>query len=410
MLPFLKDPVKRGWALLAALGVVLVALAGPAVYDRDARHLTAYRDADEDVSAIREALEGRAGEVQAILSTPHQLAAHERPDRVLFVSIGAERQYSEGEARAVVEFLRAGGNVILADEGGYGTDVAAEAGWAFGEQGLLDTSNFRADPSLVVAEGRAADRTFRLLFNAPTALVKLSNAGEHEVLAASSRAQYPEGSYLETNDNGEIDIADTPGPWPLVVRTQVGEGTLILVADTGLFMNQQAALVDFQNADFVAALAGETIPSDGLVVLDEARHAPPPALAAVDNAVRTLGRATSGVVAPLATLAAVLLVAIVVWWTTRETEDWTHHVHDVGHEVPAPADLRPDLDRAQRMARHRISEKFNIPLEQVAAMPAEQLVTLTGDKLLAEAAAGTLRSDPAPLFRSFSSTATEAPQ
>jgi hypothetical protein len=78
----------------------------------------------------------------------------------------------------------------------------------------------------------------------------------------------------------------------------------------------------------------------------------------------------------------------------------------VGAEVPAPEGVRPDLARAQRMARRRISEKYNIPMEQVASMTAEELLRVTGDKLLSEAAAGTLRADPAPLFRSFSAEAS----
>jgi hypothetical protein len=54
------------------------------------------------------------------------------------------------------------------------------------------------------------------------------------------------------------------------------------------------------------------------------------------------------------------------------------------------------------MARHRISERYNIPLEQVAAMTTEELLAVTHDKPLSEAAAGALRGDPAPLFASFS--------
>lgn len=401
MLKFLKDPVSRGWTFLAIAGLLAVLLLAPVVVNADGRHLSAYAQGDEEASLALAALEGRASRVEAYLGTPHQLADVREPSKTLLVILGAERRYGESEAQAVLDFLDAGGKVILADEGGYGTDVAREVGFGFVGETVLDTQNHLGDPTLVLADV-AVDRDYRALFNAPTALQPLSNAGAYEVLAQTSSAQYPDGSYLDRNRNGEIDIADTAGPFPLIVRTAYGAGTLVLVADTGVFMDAQADLIDYENEALIAALAGSLIPADGVVVVDEARHAPGPLLAPFDNAVRALGRLTAGGLAPLVTLALVALATLAAWRFTRETEDWSHHEHNLGVEVPAPEDLRPDHARAQRMARRRISEKFNIPLEQVAAMPADQLLSLTGDRMLAEAAAGTLKSDPAPLFKSFS--------
>lgn len=405
MLGFLKDPVRRGWAFSAIAFLLVVGLALPLVWDTDARHLTAYRAGDEDASLARDALDGRAGRVEAYLSTPHQLADIKEPQRTLLVILGSERRYSPGEAAAVVAFLERGGNVLLADEGGYGTDIAKEAGFGFVGTSLLDTRNHLGDPTLATSSARIEGRDFRLLFNAPTAIRPLRDAGAYEVLAESSTSALPQGSYLDTNENGEIDIndaaSDTGSGFPLIVRTRVGDGTLVLVADTGLFMDAQVRLIDYDNGAFIGALAGTLVPRDGLIVLDEARHAPTPAVAPYTNAVRALGRATSGSVAPFITLALVLLASLAAWRATAETEDWSQHRHDLGVEVPVPSSVRPDLGRAQRMARHRVSERFNIPLEQVAAMTAEQLLALTGDRTLSEAAAGTLKSDPAPLFRSF---------
>lgn len=395
----LQDPRNRALGLIGILVVLALALAGPFLVGADARHLSAFAAGEQDASLARGVLDGRASRVEAYLSTPHQLADIEEPRKALLVIIGPERRYSESEADAVVAFLRAGGNVILADEGGYGNDIAAQAGWAFHGQRLLDTRNHLADPTLVVGRASLDGRDYSLLFNNPTALRPLSNAGASTVLVASSDARYPEGSFLDGNDDGEIDVSDSPGPFPLVVRTTLGEGTLILVADTGFFMNQQTELIEYDNDDFLAQLAGGLVPrEDGVVVLDEARHAPAAPVAAFAASVRTLGRATSGFVAPLVTLGVLVAAGVAAWLLTRPTEDWSHHAHDLGHEVPVPADVRPDLERAQRMARRRIAERFNIPMEQVAAMPAEQLVSLTGDRILAEAAAGTLKSDPAPLF------------
>ncbi|HUR68212.1 MAG TPA: DUF4350 domain-containing protein [Candidatus Thermoplasmatota archaeon] len=405
---FLKDPQKRAYTLVTILALLAVGLLAPLVWNTDGRHLTAYREGDEDASLALSSLSGSAGKVEAYLSTPYQLADIREPQRALLVVIGTERRYSEGESRAVLDFLARGGNVILADEGGYGSDIAREVGFAFMGTSLVDSRNHLDDETLVATTGALDGRDYRILFNAPTALTPLSNVGDHEVLAESSVAVYPDGSYLDVNDNGEIDVGDqassTGEGFPLIVRTKygAGQGTLVLVADTGLFMDAQVKLVEFENGPFIQALAGSLIPRDGTIVLDEARHSPAPLVAGYDASVRALGRATSGAVAPLVTLALVIVASLVAWWSTRETEDWTHHEHNLGVEVPVPADVRPDLERAQRMARRRISERFNIALEQVAAMTAEELARLTGDATLSQAAAGTLRSDPAPLFASFS--------
>lgn len=406
----LRDPVKRGYVAMALLALVALSVLGPLVLDRDARHLTAYRSGDEDVSLVRAAIEGKAARIDAVISTPHILDEAD-PARTVFVAIGAERRYDDDEARAIVDFLRAGGNVLLADEGGFGTDIARAAGFAFGSQRVLDTRNHLGDPKLVVSTSRLDGQDYPLLFNAPTLIIPLEEGMAYETLATSSSARYPDGSYLDANENGEIDISDNAGPFPLVVRRALPEGgTIVLVADTGLFMNAQGALIDYRNLDFVAALVQGLVPSDGVIVLDEGRHAPTPAVAPWNAAARTLGRLTNGPVAPYATLAVLLALTGFAWYLTRKTEDWTHHEFNVGVENPVPEDLRPDLGRAQRMARRRISERFNIPMEQVAGMPTEQLATLTGDRLLAEAAAGTLKGDPAPVFRSFSSSSPEAPQ
>lgn len=404
----LKDPVKRGWIAAALIGVLALSLLAPFVVGREARHLSAFRDGEEDASVALGEMEAKAATVEAFLGTAHALADIEEPHKALFVVMGTERRYTPSETDAIVAFLKAGGNVMLADEGGYGSDIAKEAGFAFGGAPLLDTQNHLGDTRLVAASARLDGVEYPLLFNAPTFLVPLSNAGAYEVLAQSSAPAFPDGSYADINGNGEIERSDTPGPWPLVVRTSVGAGTLVLLADTGVFMNRQTELLDYRNAAFLGELTRTLVPRDGRIVIDEGRHAPPAPLALYAWAVHGLARATSGPVAPFLTALVLVGASVAAWRLTRPTEDWSRHAHTLGEEIPVPADVRPDHDRAQRMARRAVSERFNIPMEQVAAMPADQLVALTGDRVLSEAAAGTLKSDPAPIFRAISASSVSS--
>ncbi|MEA3199702.1 MAG: hypothetical protein QOE90_1130 [Thermoplasmata archaeon] len=402
----LQDPKPRGWLAVGLVAALALIVLSPFVLFPAQRHLSAYAEGAEDASHVRGELS--AWTTRDVLTTPSLLSGVKDPGKTLLLVMGAERRYDASEAEAIVSFLRAGGHVILADEGGFGTAVAREAGFAFDNSRVLDSSNYHGDPKLVVANSTLAGRTYRILFNAPTAIVALPDATglAPQVLARSTAAAaFPESSYRDLKGNGQIDIADPTGPFDLVVRTDRLGGTLVLVADTGLFMNGQVDLGEFENGAYVRALVNDILPRDGTILIDESRHAPHPGLAPLDDAARALGRVTSGDLVTYAAVALLVLAAAVAVAMTRATEDWSHHDHTVDHVVAAPESLRPDLERAQRLARRRISEKHNIPMEQVAAMSAEQLLAVCGDAMLANAAAGTLRADPSPLFRSYAAEA-----
>jgi len=404
----LQDPRQRGLVAAALVALLALVAVAPFLLFGAQRHLSAYEDGAEDASHLKDELGLTGATVKAVVSTPTLLSDVKDPSRTLLLVLGAERRYDASEADAVAAFLRAGGSVILADEGGFATAIAQDAGFAFDSSRVLDSSNHRGDPRLVVTNSTLDGRSYRLLLNAPTALVPLPDrVGAYDVLAASSAgSSFPQGSYRDVNGNGEIDRADPAGPFPLLVRTHLGAGTLVLVSDTGLFMNQQVDLPDYENAAYVRALATGLVGNGGTILVDESRHAPAAPLAPFDDAARALGRATSGGLVTYALLALLLVATVVGVLLTRATQDWSHHAHSADHEVPAPEAVRPDLDRAQRLARRRISEKHNIPLEQVAAMTAGQLLAVCGDRLLADAAAGTLRADPSPIFKLY---AAEAP-
>lgn len=406
----LRDPVKRGYVVMAVGGLLALALLLPFVLGSEGRHLSAYRDGKEDASSFREAVATRVSRVDALLATPSALRDVDDPARTLYVAIGAEREYDDDEVDAILGFLDRGGRVLLADETGFGTPIAYEAGFAFEAQRVLDTRSHLGNASFPVATvtvGGGDSTAYRVVFNLPGKLTPLpSRVGFHETLASTSDAQFPNGSYVDEDENGLIDRGEAPGPFPLLVRADVGRGVLVLVADTGPFMNAQMGLGEYQNDEFVAALVSSLVPRDGVLLLDESRHLPPAALAPWSDAMRQLARATTGPVAPFVLLGLLALLTILGWRLTRDTEDWSHHAFDVGRPLPTPPQVRPDLDRLQRLARRRISEKYNIPVEQVAAMTTDELAATTGDRTLAEAASGALRADPTPLFSAYAPSPT----
>lgn len=402
----LKDARFRGWLAAGILGLLVLSLLWPLAVSRDARHLTAYASGDQDLSRLHDELHGAVGDVRATFGGPHDLAGLDPTRTVLFV-VGAERRYDPSEAQEVVAFLRAGGAVVLADDTGFGSDVAREAGFAFSSQHVLDTVNYHGDARLAVATATMDGQSYRLLFNTPSAIVALSNAADHDVIAQSSSAKYPDGSYLDTKGSGQIDINDQPGPFPLVVRTHVGAGTLVLVSNAGVFMNAQMGVADDDNARFAHALATTLLPNGGTAVIDESRHAAVWWLAPWGDPVRLLARATGGVATPFLLVGALVLATLAAWRSTRSTDDWSRHEFDASRLQPVPPHVRPDAARAQRMARVRISERFNIPLEQVAAMTTEDLLALTGDRTLTDAASGA--ADPGPFFKTYAPPTESTP-
>lgn len=410
---WLRDPRKRAYVALGVLAIVVIGLAWPFAISRDARHLSAYGDGAEDISRFRNELAATGARIQAIGGTPRILADVETPASTLLVVIGTERRYDAGEARAVIEFVRAGGSVILADETGFGSDVASAAGFAFSSQRVLDTQNYRGDETLAVARSSLGGTEYRVVFNQPSSLLMLSSAQPYQVIASSSEPKFPDGSFLDANANGEIDIADQPGPFPFIIKTKLADersGTIILISDTGPFMNAQLGLADYDNARFLRALVSATVPADGVIIIDESRHAPSALTAAWENSVRTLGRVAMGDVAPFILLGVLLAGSIAAWRLTRPTDDWSHHKFDISEHLAVPENVRPDATRLQRMARRHISEKFNMPMEQVSAMTTDELLEVVGDRPLSESASGTFKGDPSPMFRLFSNSSVITPQ
>src|SRR5581483_8606984 len=136
---------------LILLAIVLIGVLAPLVYATSARHLSAYVDGGEDMGRTRQGLALTGADVRDVVSTPSLLADVKEPQKTLLMIVGPERRYDEAESDAILDFLHQGGRVLLADEGGFGTVIAREAGYAFDSSRVLDTRNHLGDPKLVVA-------------------------------------------------------------------------------------------------------------------------------------------------------------------------------------------------------------------------------------------------------------------
>jgi hypothetical protein len=153
-------------------------------------------------------------------------------DSILFL-IGPSKPFSETEALAIEAFLRRGGTVVLMDDYGSGNDLLAKLNVSarFANIEMRDPLFRGKDSRLIkIVEVKPyALNVSSLTLNCATVLVGVK---ESEVLARSSPF-----SYLDENGNGLPDEGEPKGPFPVMAKIKYGEGALILLSDSSLFIN-----------------------------------------------------------------------------------------------------------------------------------------------------------------------------
>jgi len=181
--------------------------------------------------------------------------------------------YAETEADAVASFLDRGGTVVVAAEGdGEANRLLTELDVSsrFDGRPLRDEQRHYRSPALPVGtpvrDTSATSDVSRVTLNHGTA-VTASDSGS--VLVNSS-----EFSYLDANANGELDPTEPVQEYPIVVREDVGTGSVLLVSDGSVFINEMLDRTD--NRRFAANLLGG---SETLIVDHQRRPAIPDVVA-----------------------------------------------------------------------------------------------------------------------------------
>lgn len=133
--------IKRGLAFFALLFIIVVYFVYPLSNmamgrDMEAR-LSPYEDDYDDISTFKTDIEGiveldekgnSKGElydIYSIVASPTILNGPDiDPKKTIYIAIGVEIKYTNEEITALLEFLRAGGHAIMADDYGYISDLA----------------------------------------------------------------------------------------------------------------------------------------------------------------------------------------------------------------------------------------------------------------------------------------------
>lgn len=244
--------------------------------------LSAYDEDDDDLSVLKSKLEQEGYTTKALLSSPQmlkQMESDEINNSVLFIA-GMENKYSEFEAKALRDFMNAGGSVVLADDYGYGNTAISgfqSVGVSFYNKPLYDIGGWaRWSPGenasiirLVAKPTTINDQTYHLFWSSATGLITTKSVTTH--------AYTSQNSFVDKNNDGiggPEEVANrSAGGIPAIVEVKAGNGRMILLGDPSMFIN---GLIERNDnwaftRDMVGYLSKGT-PKETTIIFEESRH------------------------------------------------------------------------------------------------------------------------------------------
>lgn len=158
------------------------------------------------------------------------------------VIIGPTKAFTSAEGALVGDFVARGGLLLLADDFGTGNTLLQGMGAQsrFSGKLVMDLA-FEKKPEFSVCfnfvDDPLTEGVDSLLMNYPSSVV-VRNASVRP-LAHSSVA-----SWLDVDGDRLQDVGEPRGPFPLMAREAIGNGSVILVADPSLLINGMSEYMD----------------------------------------------------------------------------------------------------------------------------------------------------------------------
>jgi len=160
--------------------------------------------------------------------------------------IGPDRNFTADETRAITRFIYSGGQVILADEIGFGNSLLENMSLSMRIGGGIVL-----DP--LFKERNARLPKARYISDSYIVEVVLNHAS---IIQGCNRPilQTSSFSYLDVNMNNEWDPHEEKGPFNVGCALKMGEGELIVFSDSSLFINSMINLGS--NREFLLNIIG----------------------------------------------------------------------------------------------------------------------------------------------------------
>lgn len=238
-MPRKQDLLNRDWTYpQLLLGGLLIALAIAVVVaaSTSSTALGAFNAGWDGTSDLREQANAVDTDASIVLNTTAY--SKTTPNETVAVILSPDETYDQGDQRRLRQFVQAGGTLVIAEDfGSQGNTLlnAVGANSRFDGQVLRDERHYYRSPALPIAPNVTTETVTtdvgRLTLNHGT-VVEANNSTNTTTLIRSS-----EYSYLDENQNGELDTTERLGRRPIVIRETVGDGTVYVVSDPSLFIN-----------------------------------------------------------------------------------------------------------------------------------------------------------------------------
>ncbi len=275
-----KKIERRNLVFMLTMIIVFIIFLSSVIYfsgPRKTSQLSAYNDRWNDISYFREHLNDQTDsqnrhlyETSSVISSPTVLRdiAPEETEDYLYIALGIEKKYSTDEVEAILDFIWDGGSAIVADDYGYGNtfietaqEIDESINVRFANKPLWD-ENYAKDPRFIKInvnrDESKLDFEGIILLNDPTAIVRDTT----EKISGRTLVSSSNKGWIDIDGNGipSPNIRDERmGKKPIVHEEDIGSGTLVLISDPSIFINNM--WVRENNSAFANALVRYLIPS-----------------------------------------------------------------------------------------------------------------------------------------------------
>lgn len=181
--------------------------------------------------------------------------------------IGPSEPFTAADGEIVGGFVRGGGILLLADDFGTGNSLLAAMGAQsrFSGKLVLDLS-FDKRPEFPVCYDIRVDQ---LTTNVTT--LQLNHASSVTLGTGAAAVAYTSpASWLDSDGNGEYDVGEQMGAFPVIAREVLGAGTIMLLSDPSVLINGMTGYLD--NARFADNLVTYLSTERSAIYFDESHR------------------------------------------------------------------------------------------------------------------------------------------
>ena len=368
--------------------------------------LSIYSDDWDDLSKFKKALEDNKFPISHISSSAIYLREVKSPESTVFIIAGLERKYSLNEVNALSEFIKEGGNVIIADDFGYGNSILENLKISIMENGLFGATDYRVKYRFINKQvvdisyynhpnyPRYVTDTippYEIIMNAPSGLIEQTGTEnlflsyhfleDEEIITQSSSM-----SWLDLNGNFSRDAGESAGPFTMIVKIRVptqieifnifGSRTysLVLLSDPGMLINEMWGMAD--NREFALSLVREMLPDGGEVIFDESVHLNENAATKLGNSFYSLIAYIFGNIWSVFIIELILLIILIYLVVKRKPKLlFKRHRHSLNTRMVYFM-KRPELDNSDYhwlkwIMLEKIRISYDIPYEIFYSFPLE---------------------------------------